>query len=414
MRRKYHPDKNPNDEKAKARFTDISRAYDVLSDPERRKQYDLGGEEMVNNGGRGGPGSPGGFRPGGGASFNFGGGGGGPSVEDLFAQFFGGGGGGGPGGASFSSFGGFGGGGPGGGGGFGGGGASFGQRQGRGGRQGGRGLEFKKESHLEELTLGNLEKAKRKTSKKLFLVVYHSSRAAYTGVTAEAVESATSNLNFVVNTLRCDCRKEPGLCKQERVSQDSVQRKPEIALYVSGKKKVFRKRKITEGKKLNTLWGPSPPILGLPLSDRARQFFFSFAETLSEFVAKSIPQKPARGVGIGGAACSGRGGDGIKAGEWGTCLVFGDGSGQAYRGALRTMFDAFSHKYQGKIDFAVGGGSGAEGAAVVAYCGEAEVGRFSLDTSKLKRKRSPLSLADKFGTWIMGFYGGKKCKKVEL
>ena len=111
MRRKYHPDKNPSDEKAKARFTDISRAYDVLSDPERRKQYDLGGEEMVNNGGRGGPGGPGGFRPGGGASFNFGGGRGGPSVEDLFAQFFGGGGGGGPGGASFSSFGGFGGGG---------------------------------------------------------------------------------------------------------------------------------------------------------------------------------------------------------------------------------------------------------------------------------------------------------------
>src|SRR3954449_10973712 len=37
---RYHPDKNPNDAKAADRFKEISEAYQVLGDPERRKQYD--------------------------------------------------------------------------------------------------------------------------------------------------------------------------------------------------------------------------------------------------------------------------------------------------------------------------------------------------------------------------------------
>src|ERR671930_2032645 len=37
---KHHPDKNPNDTKAAERFKDISEAYQVLGDAEKRKQYD--------------------------------------------------------------------------------------------------------------------------------------------------------------------------------------------------------------------------------------------------------------------------------------------------------------------------------------------------------------------------------------
>src|SRR5579875_3948717 len=41
--RKYHPDANQGDKQAEERFKEISQAYDVLSDPDKRKQYDRAG-----------------------------------------------------------------------------------------------------------------------------------------------------------------------------------------------------------------------------------------------------------------------------------------------------------------------------------------------------------------------------------
>src|SRR5918999_747031 len=75
----YHPDKNPGDAEAENRFKEVQAAYDVLSDPEKRKQYDTFGSAD----GRGG-----GFR---GGNFNFGEG---INLGDLFGgglgDFFGG------------------------------------------------------------------------------------------------------------------------------------------------------------------------------------------------------------------------------------------------------------------------------------------------------------------------------------
>src|SRR6202007_3117231 len=52
LARQYHPDKNPGDAAAEARFKEVQSAYDVLSDPEKRKQYDRFGSAK----GRPGPG----------------------------------------------------------------------------------------------------------------------------------------------------------------------------------------------------------------------------------------------------------------------------------------------------------------------------------------------------------------------
>ncbi len=94
---KWHPDKNPNDKKAEDKFKEITEAYDVLSDGQKRKMYDQFGHASQNAGfggfsqgqgfggtGTGGFGGFGGFQREAGGNYS----GGGDPFQDIFGDVF--------------------------------------------------------------------------------------------------------------------------------------------------------------------------------------------------------------------------------------------------------------------------------------------------------------------------------------
>lgn len=83
LAKKYHPDMNPGDAEAEKKFKEASEAYAVLSDPEKRRQYDQFGHAAFDGGAGAGAGGFGGFDFNG-ADFS-------DIFGDIFGDFFGGG-----------------------------------------------------------------------------------------------------------------------------------------------------------------------------------------------------------------------------------------------------------------------------------------------------------------------------------
>lgn len=92
---KYHPDKNPGDKEAEAKFKEINEAHDVLSDKQKRARYDQFGHAGVGGAG-GSPFGGAGGNPFAGGNFNFNGqtfnfdfGGNGSAFDDILGSIFG-------------------------------------------------------------------------------------------------------------------------------------------------------------------------------------------------------------------------------------------------------------------------------------------------------------------------------------
>ena len=83
LARQYHPDRNPDDPKAEERFKEIQSAYDIVGDPDKRKQYDRGGI-FFGSGGRPGAGGGAGGGQGGFGGFESG------AFSDILSNLFGG------------------------------------------------------------------------------------------------------------------------------------------------------------------------------------------------------------------------------------------------------------------------------------------------------------------------------------
>lgn len=85
LAKKYHPDLNPGDKEAEAKFKEVNEAYEILSNPEKKEKYDrfgFAGVDPSYGAGQGGGSGFGGFGFGDGADFDLG---------DIFGSFFGGG-----------------------------------------------------------------------------------------------------------------------------------------------------------------------------------------------------------------------------------------------------------------------------------------------------------------------------------
>jgi molecular chaperone DnaJ len=76
--KKFHPDANPGDKAAEAKFKEVSEAYDILKDPQKKAAYDRFGHQAFENGGGGGRPGGAGFGP----EFN-------SSMSDIFEDLFG-------------------------------------------------------------------------------------------------------------------------------------------------------------------------------------------------------------------------------------------------------------------------------------------------------------------------------------
>lgn len=229
---KWHPDRNEGSEEASKKFAEIANAYEVLSDSDKRRQYDMVGEEGMGGASAGGGGGAGfggaqGF-PGGGASFSFGGGGGGfgggfTDPNEIFSRFFGG-----MGGSGMR--------------GMGGGRAGGGRQRGGGGPFGGMGGQqhhqqqqqpdmYDDKSDVVKLTKANFKSTVSREARgnKVILLEFYSPGCGHCQQLAPTLSKLASSLKGAATVAAVDCTAEQAIC-----SGYSIQGYPSLKLLYDG------------------------------------------------------------------------------------------------------------------------------------------------------------------------------------
>lgn len=266
-------------------------------------------------------------------------------------------------------------------------------------RRAGSGLKFESSTHVEDMDEEMLAKAKDKTANKLYLVLFYSSVGDYDEKVAngKVFEEATKNINFVISVNKVDCKEKGDMCKSEGYKVENIEKKPSLALYVSGKKKSYRKKlgSVTEANLSSFVDGHLPSSALVSVKKEA-----GVKDWLATQCSGSRPKS-----------------------SWGLCILYLEGSGKSkasLKGELKFLVSAFAFKYLQKISFAKADGTkplrkalgleaNGEQPAVVAFC-NGQLTQFEAFPHDITK---PLvRIASKFGTWIMSFYNGSKCTSM--
>ena len=258
-------------------------------------------------------------------------------------------------------------------------------------------MDFEENSHVGEFAESDLKKFTDKESNKIYMVLFYLSTGSYGDFTGKMFEDATNKIRNTITIGRVNCHSSEyrKACEDLGVKLDSIGEKADLRLYVQGKKtKYYKKLSSIKEKTVDAfVQGAVPSSFALKKESSNIASLASNEAALTDWLLDPKTKKASWGASV---VCVGS--------------VHAD---------FALLLSVHALRHQGQIAFAEQSNDGQVAAlsqafelkqdlpTIVAICnGDAstyEVFPHPLDPKNVARVTS------KFGTWLMGFYDGKKC-----